>query len=215
MAAFPAFVGVVVILVITPGQDTVLTIRNALAGGRAGGICTALGVAAGQSAWTLAASAGIVTLISASAPLFTAIRLAGIAYLVLLGARGLHAALKGRDHRDGSDLGPGPPDKQAPAIAFRQGLLSNLGNPKMALFFTSLLPQFLPGGRPSLSTLLQLGLLFCTLTLVWLTGYSLLIARVGNVVRRPAVRRALEAVSGATLVALGLRLVAEDSLTGM
>lgn len=214
MTVPPALLGVAVVLIVTPGQDTVLTVRNALAGGRGGGICTALGVSAGQAIWTVAASAGIVAVISASAPLFTAIRLAGVAYLILLGTRGLYAALRG-----GGELRHGavelPQRRPAPAGAFRQGLFSNLGNPKMALFFTSLLPQFAPGGRPSLTTLLLVGLVFCTLTLIWLSGYSFLIARVGDVARRPSVRRVVEGVSGATLVALGLRLAAEDSLTGM
>jgi threonine/homoserine/homoserine lactone efflux protein len=89
-----------------------------------------------------------------------------------------------------------------------QGLLSNLGNPKMALFFTSLLPQFTGPDAP-LRSLLGLGFLFCALTLAWLSGYALLLARAGGVLRRPRVRRVLDAVTGAALVAFGIRLASE------
>ncbi|HWM09910.1 MAG TPA: LysE family transporter, partial [Solirubrobacteraceae bacterium] len=88
----------------------------------------------------------------------------------------------------------------------RQGLLSNLGNPKMAVFFSSLLPQF----GSSFAVLLALGLLFCALTLAWLCAYALAVARAGDVLRRPRVRRTLDAVTGTALVALGLRLATTD-----
>ena len=89
--------------------------------------------------------------------------------------------------------------------ALRQGLISNLGNPKMAVFFTSLLPQF----GSSFAALLALGLVFCTMTLVWLTAYAAAVAKAGDVLRKPAVKRAFDAVFGAVLVALGLRLATE------
>ena len=90
--------------------------------------------------------------------------------------------------------------------AARQGLLSNLANPKMAVFFTSLLPQF---GGESFGALLALGLVFCAMTFAWLTAYAVVVARAGDVLRRPRVRRALDAALGAVLVAFGLRLAAQ------
>ena len=90
--------------------------------------------------------------------------------------------------------------------AFRQGLLSNLGNPKMAVFFTSLLPQF---GGESFGALLGLGLVFCAMTFVWLSAYAAAVAKAGDVLRRPAIERALDAVVGVVLVSLGLRLATE------
>ena len=96
------------------------------------------------------------------------------------------------------------------AAAYGQGLLSNLGNPKMAAFFTSLLPQFAPGGGDaSFLGLLALGLLFCAMTLLWLSAYAVAVARAGDVLRRTGIRRALDAVTGAVLVAFGLRLATE------
>jgi threonine/homoserine/homoserine lactone efflux protein len=188
-----AFLGVSLVVIVTPGQDTALTIRNTLQGGRAAGIRTAAGVALGQTAWALAAAAGVTALLRASEPAFLALRIAGAAYLVWLGALALRAALRG----SAACL---PARRGAP---LRQGLLSNLGNPKMAIFFTSLLPQF----GHSFPALLGLGLVFCALTLAWLSAYAAAVARAGDLLRRSRVRRALDAVTGTVLVALGARLL--------
>jgi threonine/homoserine/homoserine lactone efflux protein len=204
------FLGVAVLVIVTPGQDTALTIRNTLAGGRRAGSCTALGVASGQALWTAAASAGITALLVASEPAFGVLRVAGAAYLVLLGALALRDAVRGGWRHDALD-GPSPPTARVGGQwrAYRQGLLSNLGNPKMAVFFVSLLPQFVPGGHASLAALLGLGLTFCLMTLAWLTAYAVAVARAGRLLRRPAVRRVLDGLTGTALVGLGIRLAAE------
>jgi threonine/homoserine/homoserine lactone efflux protein len=88
-------------------------------------------------------------------------------------------------------------------------VISNLGNPKMAVFFTSLLPQFAPTGGGAFAVLLALGLVLCLLTLVWLSLYAVVVARVGDVLRRSTARRVLDAITGAVLVALGIRLAFE------
>jgi threonine/homoserine/homoserine lactone efflux protein len=199
-----AFVVVAAVVICTPGQDTALTIRNTLAGGRRSGVVTAVGVALGQSVWTLAASLGVVALLSASEPAFRALRLAGAAYLVYLGAQTLLAAVRQR----GSALSAPAATGTSAGRALRQGLLSNLGNPKMAVFFASLLPQFAPDGRGAFAALLGLGLLFCTMTLLWLTLYAAAVARLRRLLAGPA-RRALDALTGAVLVLFGLRLAAE------
>jgi threonine/homoserine/homoserine lactone efflux protein len=192
------FLLVAVVVIVTPGPDTALTIRNTLLGGRRSGIGTAAGVSAGQALWTLATSAGLAALIVASEPVFRALKLAGAAYLVLLGLQALSNAVRGRASKRH--------DRSGHAPAFRQGLLSNLGNPKMAIFFTSLLPQF---GGTSFVGLLALGLLFCSLTFVWLAAYAFAVAKAGDLLRSSAIRRAFDAIVGAVLVALGLRLTTE------
>jgi threonine/homoserine/homoserine lactone efflux protein len=198
VASLLAFLGVSALLIVTPGQDTALTIRNTLAGGRRAGIRTAFGVSSGQAIWALAAAAGLAAILQASEPAFLVLRLAGAAYLVCLGARALWSALHGSaPHAAAARRG-------AP---YRQGLLSNLGNPKMAVFFTSLLPQF----GHSFAALLGLGLVFCSMTLAWLCAYAVVIARAGDVLRRPRVRRVIDAVTGAVLVAFGARLATERS----
>jgi threonine/homoserine/homoserine lactone efflux protein len=202
-----AFLGVAVLVIVTPGPDTALTIRNTLLGGRQAGIATALGVVSGQAVWALATSVGLVALLLASEPAFAAVRIAGAAYLIYLGLQALVAAFRpGGNGR----LVAGPPRRLPGRVAARQGLISNLGNPKMAAFFPSLLPQFVPAGEPTFLPLLLLGLVFCSLTFVWLTAYAFVVARAGDLVRRSRVRRAMEAITGAVLVALGLRLAAEQ-----
>ncbi|MBA2360664.1 MAG: LysE family translocator [Actinobacteria bacterium] len=135
-----AFLGVSVLVIVTPGQDTALTIRSSLVGGRRAGIFTALGVSAGKAVWALATSLGIAALILAFEPALIVLKMAGAAVLVYLGLQALLDAVRGRrtgDREVGGALNA--------SSAFRHGVVSNLGNPKMALFFTSLLPQF--GGR--------------------------------------------------------------------
>ncbi len=189
-----AFLGVSALVIVTPGQDTALTIRNTLLGGRAAGVCTAVGVSVGQATWTVCTAVGIGALLVASEPAFLALKLVGAAYLIYLGVQALL-------HRGpASALAPG--GGVTPRGALRQGVLSNIGNPKMLVFFTSLLPQF----ASSFTGLLALGLTFCTMTLVWLTAYSLVVTQAGALLRRPRVRRALEAATGTVLIALGLRL---------
>jgi threonine/homoserine/homoserine lactone efflux protein len=203
-----AFLAVSAIVIVTPGQDTALTIRNSLLGGRRAGIFTALGVSTGQACWTVAASAGVAAVLVASEPAFVALKLLGAAYLVFLGVQALlNAFTGGAGHA--ADIATQAP-RLAPLVAFRQGVISNLGNPKMAVFFTSLLPQFTPSGEASFGALLALGLLFCFMTLVWLSAYSVAVAKAGNFLRRPRVRRALDAVLGTVLVALGARLATAE-----
>jgi threonine/homoserine/homoserine lactone efflux protein len=200
-----AFLGVSLLVIVTPGQDTALTIRNTLAGGRRGGVFTALGVVSGQVTWALAASAGLAAVLVASQPVFTALRLAGAAYLVWLGVQALLAAVRSR-----GPAVPGVVGTRLPSsTAYRQGLVSNLGNAKIAVFFTSLLPQVAPGGDPTFWTMLPLGLFFAALTLVWLTAYAVAVARARNLLRRERVRRVLDAVTGVVLVSFGLRLAVE------
>jgi threonine/homoserine/homoserine lactone efflux protein len=193
-----AYLVVAVVLIVVPGQDTALTIRNAVAGGWRSGVATAAGVASAQLVWTAATAAGLAALLVAWEPGFAALRIVGAAYLVVLGALFLRDALRGRPRTRARGGAAGP-------RAYRPGLLSNLGNPKMGVFFTSLLPQF----AASFGGLLALGVLFAALTLVWLAAYAVLVARVGTVLQRPRVRRALDVVTGAVLVAFGIRLAAE------
>jgi threonine/homoserine/homoserine lactone efflux protein len=197
---FGAFLAVSTLVIVTPGQDTALTIRNVLGGGRRAGVFTAAGVSLGQATWTIAAAAGVAALLRASQPAFTTVRLLGAAYLVFLGAEALARALRRR--------GPNPLTTRTATArrSFRQGLFSNLGNAKMAVFFTSLLPQFAPA---SLWPLAVHGLIFCAMTFVWLSAYSFAVSKAGDVLRRSRVRRAVDGITGAVLVGFGIRLAAE------
>jgi threonine/homoserine/homoserine lactone efflux protein len=196
-----AFLGVAAVVICTPGQDTALTIRNALLGGRRSGVATAFGVSLGQAVWTCAAAAGLVALLRASQPAFAVLRLVGAAYLVYLGLLAIAAALGRRRAAVQVVAGRGT----TPRVALREGLVSNLANPKMVVFFTSLLPQF----GEAFTTLLAFGIAFSLLTFVWLSAYGVAVARLGRLLRRERVRRAFDAVTGVVLTALGLRLAAD------
>jgi len=204
LGSLGAFVVVSAVVICTPGPDTALTIRNTLAGGRRAGVGTAAGVALGQVTWTVAASAGVVAILRASEPVFHAVKLAGAGYLVYLGLRSIGTALRRGSHTDSSRTAP----SLLPGRAARQGLWSNLGNPKMAVFFASLLPQFAPAGNATFAVLLGLGLVFCSLTFAWLTLYACAVSRARRLLGG-RIGRTLDAVAGAILVALGLRLAAE------
>jgi threonine/homoserine/homoserine lactone efflux protein len=203
-----AFLAVSAVVICTPGQDTALTIRNTVSGGRRSGIATAVGVSLGQAVWTLAASAGLVALLSASEPAFRALKLAGAAYLVYLGAVSMWSALTRRSE-DPKYQFDTRRSSLTPRRSLRQGAISNLGNPKMAIFFASLLPQFAPEGGGAFAVLLALGLLFCALTLAWLSLYAVAIDRLRRLLSS-TVERVLDALTGLVLVVLGARLAAES-----
>jgi threonine/homoserine/homoserine lactone efflux protein len=208
MSSFLLFLSISVVVIVTPGPDTAVTIRNTLFGGRTAGIFTALGVSTGLTVWATATSIGVVSLLVASEPLFLAVKYAGAAYLVVLGLQALWVAIK-RETRPPADVQRATA-RLLPAAAFRQGLISDLGNPKIAVFFASLLPQFAPADGATVAALLSLGIVFAAITFVWLVAYAVVVGRAGDFLRRPGIRRAIEGVTGAVLIALGIRLAAEQ-----
>ena len=201
------FIAVAGLLVITPGVDMTLVTRNALRGGRATALATALGVNLGVAVWVLAAALGLAAVVQSSQTVFDAVRLAGAAYLVVLGVRSLLGSRHSRssDAIDAADRRFA--DRRRPA--FRQGLTSNLLNPKMAVLFTSLLPQFIDRGADPLGGLLLLGAIFNLLGLIWLTAFALAVARFRTALARPRVRRVQEWLTGCVLIALGIRVAIE------
>ncbi|NJO35876.1 MAG: LysE family translocator [Rhodospirillales bacterium] len=207
-----AFLLISIFVLVTPGPDTAVTIRNTLLGGRIAGVATAFGIALGQWIWALATSVGLVAILLASEPVFNAIRWAGAVYLVWLGVQTLRSAMAPKPGGAGpaaSHASGGWPVLSASA-AFRQGLLSDLGNPKMAVFFASVLPQFAPEGQGMLSALALLGIMFSAMTLAWLTLYATVIASLGDAFRRSRTKRAIEGLMGAALVGFGVRIAYEQ-----
>jgi threonine/homoserine/homoserine lactone efflux protein len=201
-----AFAALSALLAIAPGPDTAISTRNALVGGRRAGMFTILGVSCGLTVWTLASAVGVAALLRASEPAFVALKVAGAAYLIYLGARGVWAAV----HTKGEQHAERVARREIPdRVAWRQGLLTNLGNPKIAVFFTSFLPQFTPAHDATFLGFVVLGLLFCAIGLTWLTVYVLAISRIGDFLRRPRPRRILDALTGVVLIGFGLRLAAE------
>lgn len=190
------FLAVSAVVVVTPGVDMALVTKNALLHGRTAARATALGVNLGIFIWSLSAALGLAAVIAASAVAFTAIKLVGALYLVYLGVRALLGSHE-------------PALVPARGNAFRQGLASNLLNPKIAVFFTSLLPQFVDADHAQPQDLLLLGVLFNLLGVIWLLAYAELAARGRNLLGRPRIKRAFDRLTGVVLVGLGVRLAFE------
>jgi threonine/homoserine/homoserine lactone efflux protein len=198
-----AFVGVSVAVVVIPGPDMALVARNVLRHGRSAGIATSFGICTGILGWALAAALGVSTLLATSAIAFTALKLAGAAYLIYLGI----STLRARD----SVVPSGPEDGASLAghRAWLQGLLSALLNPKLGVFFLTLLPQFIaPGDSPAVQAL-QLAVLFDLIGLVWLVTYSAMLGAVGAALNRPGPQRFIRWLTGTLLVGLGARVALE------
>jgi RhtB (resistance to homoserine/threonine) family protein len=200
------FVGVAAIVIVVPGPDTAVVTKNVLVHGRRAAFGTSLGVTAGISVWTLAAAVGVASLLRASYPAFTVLKLIGALYLLWLGLQALRAA--GHPEPAGGLTSADKPVMGALG-GFRQGLLSDLANPKIGIFFTSLLPQFVGRGHPVLLPFLALGAVFVLMTVLWLFAYCLVAARAAQTLQRPRVKAALDRVTGIVLIGLGLRLAVE------
>ena len=202
-----AFAAVSALLIVVPGPDMALVGRNALRGGWRSAWPTALGVAAGIAGWGLGSVLGVAALLAASAVAFTIVKLAGAAYLLYLGLHSLRAGLSRRD--PGPQVPVGAPEARAGA-AFRQGLLGNLLNPKAAVIFVTVIPQFIrPGDSPV--RLLGMLLIFEIMLVAWLGLYGYLLGRAGQSRVGQRVRCTLQTVSGLVLVGFAARLATERS----
>jgi threonine/homoserine/homoserine lactone efflux protein len=200
-----AFVGVAALTIMTPGPDTAWILRNTIAGGRVAGLANVGGVVVGLTVWSAATVVGLTALLLAVAPLYAFIRYAGAVYLVFLGFQALRSAFAGKT----SAVVARNDSRVAPRTAFRQGLISDLANPKLGAFMTSLLPQFVSGdGSPALQ-LATLCLVFEAMAVAWFLVYVLAVSKAAHVFARSQIRRGLDAITGTVLVAFGLRLATE------
>lgn len=196
------FIATAVVLVLTPGQDTFFILGRSLAGGRREGIAAALGITAGSIVHTLLAALGLSALLATSPYAFMAVKFAGAAYLIYIGVRALlerASGLPGEAGRNGADGG---------WSAFRQGVITNILNPKVALFFLALMPQFISAASTTkVAAFLVLGLSFMALGLVWTVILAVAAASLrGMFLRRPSMSNVLNKVAGSMFIGLGLRL---------
>lgn len=196
-----AFVATAAVITITPGLDTAMVLRTAAVEGRRPAVLAGLGIALGCLVWGAAASAGLGVLLQASETAYTALKIAGAAYLAWLGFKLLAKPRSTFDALEGADMAP-----QAASGAFWRGLLTNLLNPKIGVFYLTFLPQFVPTGMTNPAYPFFLAVLHVLLTLVW---FAVLIAAtlpLAGLLRRPAAMRLLDRVTGAVFLAFGLRL---------
>ena len=199
-----AFVGVSLLLAVTPGPDMAVVTRNALAHGRRGVLLTTTGIGLALVIWTTATAVGLSAVLRASGDLLFVLKIAGAAYLAYLGVRTL---LDSR-MRPADLLDTAPPPAPAHAI-FRQGFLSAISNPKLGVFFVTFLPQFVGPGQSLLPRLLELGFVFAVIGWTWMNVYGLLITRIRDIITAPRVRQWMQRVTGVVLLGFGARLALE------
>jgi len=203
-AAYWSFVVFAVVLIIAPGPDFAVVVRNSLAGGRVRGAWCALGVATSNVIQGTAAAAGLGILIVRIEPLMVTIRWAGIAYLVLLAAQAIRSALHGRYPILTEDQ-----DRRGGALrGWRQGFLSNITNPKVLVFYLAVLPQFLSPSA-GIPVLMLFALTHAVLGLAWSLGLVAFLHGARTMLGRRSVRRGMDAVTGVALLGFGTKLAFE------
>ena len=207
-----AFAGVAAVLTLIPGADTALVTRNTLTEGRRAALATTLGICSGLSVHATASALGLSAILRVSAIAYAIVRLVGAAYLAYLGVQTLCGAgekKKGVNGTSQAEITSRQANREASWRCFRQGVFTNLLNPKVALFYLTILPQFVsPKGSVLLQSLL-LASIHIAMGLVWLSVYAYFLSGFRGVMNRPIVKSTLERVTGGLLLGLGLRLAWE------
>ena len=197
---FLAAAGVLAVLTMVPGPDMAVTTKRAIASGWQDGMRTVGGITAGLLIWGVLTVVGLAAVLAASAVAYTIVKLAGAVYLVFLG---LQALWHSRRSGSGASAAGVPSASGGP---WRTGLVSNVFNPKIAVFYTGLLPTLAPSGLSPQAGMALLVLLHAALTFVWLGSYVMLLAKARAFFEKPAVRRAMDRVTGVVLIGFGVKV---------
>ncbi|MUL40419.1 LysE family translocator [Streptomonospora sp. PA3] len=212
----PAFLVAVMLISASPGPAMALIFRRAALRGFGASVATVLGLEAGIFLWAIAAGAGVAALVAASSTAYLVLQIAGASFLAYLGIRSWISAIKERRLAAGRNEGEGSADPTeeettAPArsavVAFAEGLLVQLANPKAAVFMFAFYPQFISPGQPVMATTALLALVQVTVETALYLGLAAGVARARSWFRRPVIRRRLEAVTGTVLLALAGRVL--------
>jgi threonine/homoserine/homoserine lactone efflux protein len=196
-----------ILITMVPGPDMALVMRQVFIGGTALAQRTVYGNLTGLVVHTAALAAGLSALLAASAEAYSVVKLAGAAYLVYLGVQTLRSARRAQ-WDDETDVAT----RSVPSMrmGYAQGLVSTVLNPKTALLFYTYLPQFVDSTRPVLPQIAFLGAVHILVGLFWMSAYVLLVARAHRTLTRPSVRRRIEAITGAVIILLGLRVALDQ-----
>lgn len=208
-AQLVAFIFVAAALTISPGADTLLVIRNVVAGSRTDGVTTSVGICSGLFVHATLSALGLSVVLMHSAFAFQVLKIAGACYLVWLGLQSLGRAL-GKTDGDEHAVTVGRQRERGPWRSCMEGLLTNVLNPKVAVFYLAFLPQFITIGDPVFAKSILLAGIHATMGLVWLIALASVLDRARAVVTKPRVRRRLEGISGAILIGLGARLALSE-----
>lgn len=210
LSAILAFSLAAALLTLTPGLDTALVLRTAAVEGPGQAMLAGAGVSTGVLAWGLMAALGLGAVLAVSETAYLLLRIAGAAYLLWLGIGMLRAALSAERARTlaaaASAKGAGGPGGRG---WFWRGLLTNLLNPKVGVFYVSFLPQFTAEGVPVVAFSVGLAAIHATMGIAWFALLTLATRPIADLLKRPAVTRSLDGVTGAVLIGFGLRLALE------
>jgi len=204
-----AFSIAALILTLTPGNDTVLVMRNTMSGHRSAGFATMFGICCGTIVHGLFASLGISVILMKSATSFQIVKFIGAGYLIFLGAQSFYSAWKiKKENKIETDL-PKLSKKAAPSKYFVQGLMTNVLNPKVALFYLSFIPQFIHEGDPLFKPLF-LACVHIVMGICQLSAVILMITKLRKFLTSPNVKAGMEAVCGAMLTGFGIKLSLQE-----
>lgn len=206
---YATFLVFAVVVIVAPGPDFAVVLKNSLAGGRAAGTFSSLGVLSSSFVQATAAAFGVGAVVARSQPLFEAVRWAGVCYLAYLAFQALRSAWRGDGALEPVGADDGQPSPRR-FVAWRQGFLSNITNPKVLALYLSVLPQFLQPGETSPLPALALAYTFVALSVLWLGVVVWFLHRVGSWLRRRRVRRAMSAVTGVALAGFAVKLATES-----
>lgn len=204
------FIGVAALLILTPGADTMLILRTVLARGQRAGILAALGICSGLVVHALLSALGLSIILMRSALAFEVVKWVGACYLVFLGIQSLMHAARNRNEGGVGDIQQvDAPRQDRYARSYIEGVLSNLLNPKVALFYLAFLPQFVRSADTAFAESIALAAIHLAMSLIWLYILVVFIGRLRLIITQPRFKRGLEGATGVLLVGLGVRLALE------
>lgn len=206
MENFYLFVLMSILLIILPGPDTAIATKNTLTVGRSGGIKTAFGTCCALLIHTSAAVFGLSAIIVKSAFLFSVFKYVGAVYLVYLGVKTLWSL---RKKEEAASVEMNTTSQIENTSCFKQGFLTNILNPKVAVFFLTFLPQFVDAGSNTLLPFLLMGITYTFLTAIWFLLYVYLINQISAFMKKPQAQNMIEGITGTILIGFGIKLALE------
>ncbi|KMY53461.1 amino acid transporter LysE [Bacillus sp. FJAT-27231] len=208
MENFYLFVLMCVFFIILPGPDTAITTKNTITAGKSGGLKTVLGICCALSIHTSAAVFGLSAIIVKSALLFSVFKYAGAVYLLYLGVKTLWSLKK---KEAAASIQANTKSQFGSTSCFKQGFLTNLLNPKVAILFLTFFPQFVNPGSHTFLPFLMMGMTYTALTIIWSLLYVYLIHHISAFMKKPKTQNMIEGITGTILIGFGVKLVLEKA----
>ena len=208
MENFHLFVIMCIFLILLPGPDTAIATKNTVTVGKIGGLKTALGTCCALLIHTSAAVLGLSTIIVKSALLFSIFKYVGAVYLIYLGVKTLWSLKK---KEEAATVEVNTKKQLENTSCFKQGFITNILNPKVAVFFLTFLPQFVESGSNTFIPFLIMGITYTVLTAVWCLLYISLINQISAFMKKPKTQNIIEGITGTILIGFGIKLALEKA----